>query len=351
MKYDEFLYDEIGNKYERKDLYLLELAKLYRKLEDSKKKYEIKEEIRKLKKNKDKHEYNIRLKSYKEKEKEFLKKLKDKKISFFKSLDSSLSSKVKRLKSQLFEAEEKINCYIDYIDLSYYAEFDYKRKKLIVEQMPEIIEFLEGGQLDLEKYKEEKKQIDENEERQIKAEIEKYKAKEKEILNNGIARIKEMRRNNIISKKAEKNEIQELKIKYKQGLKLKSFDSKRKSNRENIKNKEHEIKKGLKQKIWVLRSDISDVKSRTPIESHQSLPIISYLTFFLPGLGQIINKQRNYYFSILSLFIYLIAIPYSLGYGNYQGDGISGLISLAEGGRRIDKSLIFMIEGIITYSY
>ncbi len=349
MKYDEFLYDEIGNKYERKDLYLLELAKLYRKLEDSKKKYEIKEEIRKLKKNKDKHEYNIRLKSYKEKEKEFLKKLKDKKISFFKSLDSSLSSKVKRLKSQLFEAEEKINFYIDYIDLSYDAEFDYQRNKLIVEQMPEIIEFLEGGQLDLEKYKEEKKQIDENEERQIKAEIEKYKAKEKEILNNGIARIKEMRRNNIISKKAEKNEIQELKIKYKQGLKLKSFDSKRKSNRENIKNKEHEIKKGLKQKIWVLRSDISDVKSRTPIESHQSLPIISYLTFFLPGLGQIINKQRikGLFFSILSLFIYLIAIPYSLGYGNYQGDGISGLISLAEGGRRIDKSLIFMIEGII----
>ena len=35
------------------------------------------------------------------------------------------------------------------------------------------------------------------------------------------------------------------------------------------------------------------------------------------------------------------------GYGNYQGDGVAGLITLAEGGKRLDKSLIFLIEGII----
>lgn len=52
-------------------------------------------------------------------------------------------------------------------------------------------------------------------------------------------------------------------------------------------------------------------------------------------------------FFLGSLFIYMIAIPYALGFGNYQGEGIAGLISLAEGGGRLDRSILFMIEGII----
>ena len=76
---------------------------------------------------------------------------------------------------------------------------------------------------------------------------------------------------------------------------------------------------------------------------------MSYLTFLLPGIGQIFNKQyiKGLCFLLVSLFIYLIAVPYALGYGNYQGDGIAGLISLAQDGMRIDKSLIFLIEGIL----
>ena len=57
--------------------------------------------------------------------------------------------------------------------------------------------------------------------------------------------------------------------------------------------------------------------------------------------------MKALFFFIGSLFIYLVAIPYALGYGNFQGDGVAGLISLAEGGKRLDKSIIFMIEGII----
>lgn len=49
-----------------------------------------------------------------------------------------------------------------------------------------------------------------------------------------------------------------------------------------------------------------------------------------------------------AIFIYLVAIPYALGFGNYQGQGIAGLISLAAGGRRLDRSILFMIEGIIS---
>ena len=48
-----------------------------------------------------------------------------------------------------------------------------------------------------------------------------------------------------------------------------------------------------------------------------------------------------------TIYIYAIAIPYALGYGNYKGDGIAGLITLAADGGRLDRSIIFMIEGIL----
>lgn len=67
------------------------------------------------------------------------------------------------------------------------------------------------------------------------------------------------------------------------------------------------------------------------------MPWVSWVTFLIPGLAQAINRQ----------YIYLIAIPYSLGYGNYKGDGITGLITLVAEGGRLDRSIIFMIEGIL----
>ena len=56
-------------------------------------------------------------------------------------------------------------------------------------------------------------------------------------------------------------------------------------------------------------------------------------------------------FLVGALFIFLIAIPYALGFGNYQGQGIAGLISLAQGGKRLDRSIIFMIEGILALAF
>ena len=99
----------------------------------------------------------------------------------------------------------------------------------------------------------------------------------------------------------------------------------------------------------VLESYISNIRRKTPVEVEQKKPFISFLTVVLPGLGQLLNRQKMkaFLFFLGSLFIYLIAIPYALGFGNYQGDGIAGLITLAEGGRRLDRSIMFMIEGII----
>lgn len=349
MKYQVFLYDEIGNEYKRKNLYLLEIASLYSELENSRNKSEIKSEIRKLKQNKDKHPYNKELKSFREKEKEFLKKLSSEKDEFKKSLDKSISSRMKDLRVKLFEAEKKQEFYADYIELTYDAEFEFQSNKLTVEQLPSIIEFLDKGEREIEELMEEKKNLNEENENKVKVEIQRYKEEKKQVLDREIARIKEMREEGRISKKAEKNEIAVLKKEYKQDIKLKSFDSPKKSNRENIKTKKHEVSSGLKQQIWVLRSDISDIKSKTPVETHKTLPFISYLTLLIPGLGQILNKQyiKGLIFSIITLFIYLVALPYALGYGNYQGDGIAGLVTLAQDGRRIDKSLIFLIEGIL----
>jgi carbohydrate ABC transporter membrane protein 1, CUT1 family (TC 3.A.1.1.-) len=99
----------------------------------------------------------------------------------------------------------------------------------------------------------------------------------------------------------------------------------------------------------VLEADISDYRRKTPVEIEKTIPYYSYLTILIPGLGQGLNKQymKMLLFFIATIFIYLVAVPYALGYGNYQGQGIAGLISLAEGGLRIHKSIIFMIEGIV----
>ena len=98
-----------------------------------------------------------------------------------------------------------------------------------------------------------------------------------------------------------------------------------------------------------MKSNISDVRRRMPMEVLKTKPFYAWLTAPLPGLGQLLNKQffKAILFAIGSLFIYGIAIPYALGFGNYQGDGIAGLVTLASEGKKIDKSLIFMIEGIV----
>lgn len=338
LKYEEVLYDQIGNQYPRKNEYLLELAKLSSK-----------SEIKALKKNKDKHPYNVKLKEYKANEKDFLKKLKEEKSDYVKSLNESNSHKMKVLKTNFYIAEKKVEFYKQYIDLTYDAELEYESSKLTVEQLPSIIEFLQDGEEKIEISKSAKNNIDTEDENKSKIEINKFKAEEKEKLEKNISRIKEMRKEGSISKKAEKNEINELKKKYKQAIKIKAYDSLRKSNKDDLKTKKHEVRTGLKQKMWVLKSDISDMKSTIPIETRSRFPALSYLTFLLPGLGQMLNRQyiKGLIFLLISLFVYLVAIPYSLGYGNYQGDGIAGLISLAEDGMRIDKSLIFMIEGIL----
>jgi arabinogalactan oligomer / maltooligosaccharide transport system permease protein len=98
-----------------------------------------------------------------------------------------------------------------------------------------------------------------------------------------------------------------------------------------------------------LNSNIADLRRAIPYETMTLFPYKAFLSLFIPGFGQFLNKQyeKAGLFVFATLFIYLAAIPYALGFGNYQGTGISGLMSLAQGARRVDRSLIFLIEGLV----
>lgn len=349
--YNRYLYDLIGNEYERKNLYLKEMAILEEEIKGLSKnsKKELRFQLKNLYKNKNKNEYNIELRQFKDKEKDFLKKLNLERKSYENALAKKISSRMKKLKLMLFEAEKKSKFYNDYIELTYDAKFEFKKAQISMRQIPEIIDFLDENEIALQTALSSKGNIDFELEKNTKEEMKEYKKERKSKFKEEKRRLNEMKSQKIISEKARKNGIIELKKKNKDLLKLKSYDSMAKSNIELIKNKKFQIRNGTKQKLTILSSDIADYRRKVPIETTQRIPFIAYLTFLLPGLGQMFNKQyiKAVPFFFISLYVYFLAIPYGLGYGNYQGKGISGLISLAEGGKRLDKSLIFMIEGII----
>lgn len=351
MNYNKFLYNEIANEYNRKNLYLLEIAELEISIKEASKEQKsiYKKQLKDLVKNKKDHPYNLKLKEYKILEGKFLKQLKIKERAFQANLDPKLSSKIKQLKLKLFISKEKLDFYKDYVDLSYDGELRFKENKIKSQQLPEIINNLKTLEIALRNAKEFKAEINQEAEKNIKLELKKYNKEQKIILNMESKRLTEMKRKNLISEKARKNGLIELKKKYEELIRVKSYESSSKSVKELIKNKKHEIKNDIKTQENVLKAEISDIRRKIPMETEKKFPIIAYLTFLIPGLGQILNRQyiKGLLFFIVSFFIYFIAIPYSLGFGNYQGTGISGLISLAEGGARLDKSLIFMIEGII----
>lgn len=294
-------------------------------------------------------ESNTKLKEFNDKEMEFLKSFKERKKRFILGLEPNLDKRLRSLNVQLFESQEKYKFYNEYKDISFDVELKYKENKLIKDQLPETILFLEEAENRLKEAMGQKKDIDMNKEKKINEEFKRFKIEQKDIFIEGKRLLKSQRKEGLISKKAVVNGIIELKNKHKNTIKIKRYESQEKSNKELIKSIKYGAKNNLKQEIRVLKSDISDIRRKVPAVTTKSKPIIAYLTFFLPGLGQLLNKQyiKAAIFLFASLFTYLIAIPYSLGYGNYQGKGIRGLISLAQDGLKIEKSLIFMIEGVI----
>lgn len=347
---NKYLYDNLDREYERKNLYLKDIAILQEKVKASNsiQKEEYKKELSNLLKNKKEHKYNIKFSEFKSKEKVFLNDLKVK-IDNFQKDKEFINSKTKKLEIRLEKAKEKIGFYKEYINLTYEAELIYRQSEIELAQIPSILEFARLSKVELDKASNIKAGISDEEEKKFLIKFTEYKELQNTLMQEEIKNIKVKYKDGLISEKAKEEGTRKIKKIYKEKVLAKSFESKRKFNDEIIKNKNHELTRVLKQKINTVNVNVADIRRYCPVELNKTHAYASYLTILIPGLGQLINRQyiKSVLMFLCTLYIYIIAIPYSLGFGNYKGDGIAGLITLAEGGKRLDRSIIFMVEGVV----
>ncbi len=333
MTYEKYLIDDIGEKRPRKNQYIIDSIKA----DETGKKIDAKN-----------HPYNQQIESYKKQKKDLLEKAD---AMAKKDPNYSLDQKYLRdLYYRKFMANAMLGFYEENKDLSYDSELDYKLCKLEYEQIPKIIEndlFIKSN---LERASNRLEKLTSKEVEESKKLIEEDRKVLSEKFDADNKSLKKSFDEGHISKKAFKSEKEQLKQKFKDQNKRLDYRNPEISLKEEIESLKYKIDKDYKKEIKILEADKAEARRRTPVEVEKTSAYRSILTAPLPGLGQILNGQwqKGLMFLLGSLFIYFIAIPYALGFGNYQGEGVAGLISLAQGGKRLDRSILFMIEGIIS---
>ncbi|WP_053943014.1 carbohydrate ABC transporter permease [Kallipyga gabonensis] len=339
MKYPVVLQDRVGREYPRKNRYLAELALAQQEGDSAKEQA--------LLQGKGTHPYIQKLRAYESSEKKFLEQLKAEEPAAEKQIDDT-DKKLRTYMMELFRAEKQVEFYKDYVDLSYDAEMAYRIAQKKVDYLPAIIVDYRLLLLDLAYARQEK--TNPQEEAAYQKELADYKESRKKVYDARMAQLRESYKSGNISRTAFENERRITRKEYQEDLDLKAYRSPVRYQRDLIRNLKHHLKNDNKQQEAVLEEEISAVRRSTPSENEKLSLWRCYLSIPFPGLGQILNGQvkKGLLCLLGALFIYLIAIPYALGYGNYQGDGIAGLITLAQDGRRVDRSLIFMIEGLIS---
>lgn len=334
MKYSKILIDDRGIEHPRKNQYILDLIKA-------------EEDNSKLGFTKENHPYKIKLKEYEKKEKElvskFEKEAKEEAVKKFKD------KKFQKLYVRLKLSENLSKFYDENEDLSYDAELKSKIANFEKTQIPRIIAKQEKLEELLIEKQAQAKNVSQEKIDQANKIIEEKKAQRKKSYEKDLEDLEKSYKNKLISSKAYKEEKKIKALSFEEDTKSYEFLNPKKSIEDEIENIKHRLKVDCDQEIKVLDSYISELRRRTPVEVEKTKPLNGLKGLLIPGLGQLLNgqKMKALFFFIGSLFIYLIAIPYALGYGNYQGDGIAGLISLAEGGRKLDRSMLFMIEGVL----
>lgn len=328
MKYQKDLVDDRGKIYPRKNEYIKDII-------DGKNP------------DRNSHPYIIKLNEYQKKEKELLDKAKKEADSL--ETSSENSSEFKDLNKKLYISKAMVEFYEENSYLTYDASLKAKQAEIYLNQIPQIIEH----DLDLKnKLTDKSNKISLLSEKELNDANEKI-AKEKKLLEEeyqkSLDNLKESFEKNLISAKAYKSEKEKYKKRFEDSNKAIEFLNPKNSLEEEIKSLKYKIKQDIKEQRKILASDLAEARRRNPIETEKTSPWRSIISLPLPGLGQLLNGQwqKALVFFLGSLFIYLIAIPYALGFGNYQGEGISGLISLAANGGRLDRSILFMIEGIL----
>lgn len=335
MNLPEVLVDRVGRSYPRKNLYLKERA-------DAEAAGETKRE-QELQAKKESHPYRVKLKLFHAAERAFLDELK--KREPVSSGDPVLSQYNRRL----YEAQQKVVFYAPYVALTYDAELAYRTAQKEAELLPEMIAEYREAQDDLRYAQKEGEQISDADEAAYRAEVEPQKAALKAAYEAREAEIQASYDEGLISRKARDNSRKVNKTQYRQGLESLDYRAPKRYNKELLRNIRHRIKQVRGTKENLLEEELSGIRRSVPVEVEHVSPLAPVLSFFFPGTGQLINgqKKKGLLMILLCLFIYGVAIPYALGFGNYQGNGIAGLISLGQHGRRVDRSIIFLIEGII----
>ena len=329
MKYEKYLVDDRANLHPRKNQYIIDQI-------------EGKTDV-----SKSSHPYNIKLNEYKKEEKKLL-NIKKREASII-SKKEAHSKDFKDLAAKYYLAQSMLDFYESNSDLTYDAELKAKEANIYINEIPDIIDHDLYLKSQLTEKSNKLHLLTEEDIRIANEKIDEDKKDLKGKYDKDLGLLKESYSKKLISKKAYKSEKQKLKKSFEDNNKAIEFQNPKVSLEEEIKSLKYEIKQDLKGERKILASDLAEARRRTPIEKEKIRPWRSIVSILLPGLGQLLNGQwqKAIWFFLGSLFIYIIAIPYALGFGNYQGEGIAGLISLAEGGGRLDRSILFMIEGII----
>lgn len=319
MKLQPYVINHNEEKFPRKNLYLLDQAEGKQVSKD--------------------HPYLQALRDYEEKEKDFLGKL----------VSSKSSDDIEELRVRQKVASEKVSFYEPFTELTYDAELKYNNALVEQLQLPMMIKTLEDIGVEKAALEKEKKEFDPKADEPYKAFLKKEHERLKRERDEELKRIKLLRDNRSISEKAAENMKKAAKrtvVQEYDALKVKLPSRYLKEREKALNFREKREKKTFENFI---QSEKDSNLQTIPVETMGQRPWRAWVSFLVPGLGQVLNGQpiKAILFFLGTLFIYLMAIPYALGYGNYQGEGVGGLVNLAVGGARLDRSLYFMIEGVI----
>ena len=327
---DKYVYDSIGNPHERKNLYLKDLSE-------------------NIKVDRKTHPYIIELEKIKEKERVFLKELKSKIYQEKQYLKGKYDKKETALRLELFEASRKLEFYEGKEHISYDFELEYRKNRLKEERLPSILALYSDSINEKKKILKELSNLDKANNDVKEKEFDHKVEEAKKVLKKGKEKLKESKKEGLISEKAYINQVKQLEMEMKDTIEVLKLEIPSEAIKSRSKVLTYLSKVEVEAKYKIMYQDISDLDRKIPIEVEKINRLNPLASLVLPGLGQYFNKQnfKALLFFIGTLFIYFVAIPYALGYGNYRGEGLKGIITLAQGGKRLDKSIIFMVEGLV----
>ncbi|WP_073507766.1 sugar ABC transporter permease [Streptobacillus notomytis] len=325
------VYDSLDNPHARKNLYLKDLA-------DG------------ITTNRNSHSYNVEMKKLLEEEKIQLSALNKLKFTEKKELLSKFDKKEAELRIELFEAEKLNLFYAGKEEKSYNFELESKKSAIKIDRLPSIIKLYSESIKEKKELQLRLSTLSKQDEEDKIKEFEIKKQELKDIFKSDVDSLKNSYKEGLISSKALKTQIDQLKMELKDKLEVLKLDIPSEGIKSRISVLNYLSTVEVKSRYKIMQQDIADLYRKIPVEIESINKAPAIISLLFPGFGQYYNKQyfKAALFFIGLLFIYFVAIPYTLGYGNYRGEGIRGLVFLAKNGKKLDKSIIFMIEGIIS---